>query len=287
MSLVYLNGQYLPLEEARIPVMDRGFLLGDGVYEVIPVYGGRLFRDVHHLHRLEQSLKSVRIASPLTVEQWQAIFLKLIEAHGGGDLSIYLQVTRGVADIRDHAFPKQVTPTVFVMLTPIPSLSKADLEPGIKAITVEDYRWKRCDIKAITLLANLLARQEAIDENAAEAIVIRDGLALEGAASNLFIVVDGVLITPPKSQFLLPGITRDLILELAEKHQLPYREADIPVEQLQHASEIWITSSTKEIRPVIELDHKPVSAGVAGPVWQQLYAIYHDYKSLVRSGQEV
>ncbi|MGB5337936.1 MAG: aminotransferase class IV, partial [Gammaproteobacteria bacterium] len=215
MSTAYLNGTFLPLDEASISVLDRGFLFGDGVYEVIPVYAGRLFRLSHHLQRLDDSLEAVRIGNPLAQASWSELLDELITRNHGGDQNIYLQVTRGVAARRDHAFPADTRPTVFAMSTPgdppvdIPSVT------GIKAVTLPDIRWELCNIKAITLLPNVMLRQQAVDADTAEAILTRDGFATEGAASNLFIVSNGLLLTPPKSPALLPGITRDLVLELA------------------------------------------------------------------------
>jgi len=211
-TYAYLNGSFLPLEDASISVMDRGFLFGDGVYEVIPVYGKRLFRLAHHLKRLQNSLDAVRICNPLANDEWEDVLTGLIERNSGSDQAIYLQVTRGVVAMRDHAFPEDTPPTVFAMSTPASPSAEIASVTGIRAITLDDSRWKHCNIKAITLLPNVLLRQEAIDAGSAEAILIKDGFAIEGAASNIFIVSSGILITPPNGPALLPGITRDLIL---------------------------------------------------------------------------
>lgn len=275
-SIVYLNGGFLPLDQAKISVMDRGFLFGDGVYEVIPVYGGRPLRLEEHMTRLENSLRGIRMAPPLALDEWSRIFSRLIE--GRHDQSIYLQVTRGVAPKRDHAIPPEIEPTVFAMCTPIAPLPTA----GIKAVTIDDIRWQWCHIKAITLLANVLLRQQAVDQGCVEAILIGNGHAIEGAASNLFVVVDDLLITPPKSHALLPGITRDLVLELALQHEIPAVERPITVAELKAAAEIWLTSSTREIMPVIDLDGAPVGSGQPGPLWQRLQAFYQDYKEMLR-----
>jgi len=229
-TTAYLNGAFLPLEEAHVSVMDRGFLFGDGVYEVIPVYGGQLFRLTHHLRRLQNSLDAVRISNPLPDEEWKNVLTELITRNTGSDQAIYLQVTRGMAAKRDHAFPADTAPTLFAMSTPSPPPVDIESVTGIRAVTLEDIRWKHCNIKAITLLPNVLLRQEAIDAGTAEAILIKDGFAIEGAASNIFIVSNDMLITPANGPALLPGITRDLILELAATHSIPCREADIPVE---------------------------------------------------------
>jgi D-alanine transaminase len=284
-TYAYLNGSFLPLEEAHVSVMDRGFLFGDGVYEVIPVYGKRLFRLAHHLKRLQNSLDAVRICNPLADDEWENILTELIKRNNGSDQAIYLQVTRGVAAKRDHAFPEDTSPTVFVMSTPAPASADIASIAGIRAITLEDNRWKHCNIKAITLLPNVLLRQEAVDAGTAEAILIKDGLAIEGAASNIFIVSNGMLITPPNGPALLPGITRDLILELAVNNAIPHREAGIPLDELLSADEIWLTSSTREISPVIILDDTTVGEGTPGPVWKRMISLYQDYKEALRKGQ--
>ena len=285
MATVFLNGSFLPLEQACVSVLDRGFLLGDGVYEVIPAYGVRLFRLDHHLLRLAASLAAIRIPEPMGTEQWRTMLAELVESNHGEDQSVYLQITRGTAAKRDHRFPDQVNPTVFAMSTPIAPPPDGLDEDGVAAITLDDIRWQHCHIKAITLLPNVLLRQQAVDAGAVEAVLIRDGLATEGAASNLFVVRDGTLITPPKGPTLLPGITRDLILELADTHGIPAREADIPQDQLHAADEVWLTSSTREILPVTRLDERPVGSGVPGPVFKSMAAHYRAYKEAVRRGE--
>lgn len=280
-GIVYLNGEYLPADEARVPVLDRGFIFGDGVYEVIPAYNGKLFRLDEHLQRLENSLQATRIPGPFDREEWRAILEALVRKNGGGDQSVYLQVTRGIA-AREHGFPEKVKPTVFIMCNPLQAVDDRIREAGVCAITLEDSRWKHCDIKAITLLPNILLRQQAVDAGCTEAILVRDGLVTEGAASNVFMVRDGQIRTPPKSRQLLPGITRDLVVELARQHGLDCREQDIPVATLAEADEIWLTSSTKEILPVTHLDGRPVGDGRPGPVWARMFAIYQDYKQALR-----
>lgn len=275
-SLVYLNGEYLPLDQAKVSVLDRGFLFGDGVYEVIPVYGGKPLRLAEHLRRLDQSLSGIRMVSPLSDAEWAEIFDRLIQ--GREDQYLYLQVTRGAAPKRDHAIPAEISPTVFVMrslIAPIPL-------DGIRAVTLDDIRWRYCHIKAITLLANVLLRQEAVDRGAAEAILVRDGWVTEGAASNIFLVKDGTLVTPPKSNELLPGITRDLVLELARENGIAAEERTFRLEELRAADEIWMTSSTREVLAVIELDGAPVGDGKPGPVWKRVQAIYQGYKQRLR-----
>ena len=281
-SMVYLNGEFLPADEARVSVLDRGFIFGDGVYEVIPAYAGRLFRLKHHLDRLDNSLNAIRIDNPLPHEQWEQCLNELLEKNGGGDQSVYLQITRGVAK-RDHAFPKNVQPTLFAMTSPMGEVPP-ELRQGVEAITLEDFRWKMCHIKSIALLPNILLRQQAVDQGAAEAIMLRDGEVTEGAATNVFIVQKGTALTPPKSNLLLPGITRDLVVELCQQHGLPCEERAISEEELRSADEVWLTSSTKEIIPVTRLDGQPVGSGRPGPVWEQALGYYQDYKQALREG---
>jgi D-alanine transaminase len=284
MSTAYLNGAFLPLEEAHVSVMDRGFLFGDGVYEVIPVYGSRLFRLAAHLKRLQNSLDAIRLGNPLADSGWESMLERLVALNDGRDQSVYLQVTRGVAPRRDHAFPEDSRPTVFAMCTPVVVARDIENDPGVSAITLPDIRWLHCNVKAITLLPNILLRQQAIDANTAEAILLKDGYVIEGAASNVFIVTDGVLKTPPNSDALLPGVTRDLVLELASANAIPCREVDIAVEELAGAEEIWLTSSTREISPVIRLDGRMVGEGKPGPLWNRLIHLYQHYKEAVRQG---
>jgi D-alanine transaminase len=272
---VYLNGAYLPLADAKVSVLDRGFLFGDGVYEVIPAYNGRLFRLEDHITRLNNSLSGIRLPLPHSVADWEAIFRPLLA--DDRDQYIYLQITRGYAPKRDHGFPEQVVPTIFAMCADIkPFAGRID---GIKAVTLDDTRWQLCNLKAITLLGNILLRQEALDQGCAEAILVRNGYVVEGAASNLFAVLDGELITPPKSHEILPGITRDVILELASAHNIPYQEDIIALEALHNASEIWVASSTREIVPVIELDGEQVGTGKPGPAWKRMDDLLQAYKT--------
>jgi D-alanine transaminase len=283
-SNVYLNGRFLPLAQAQISVMDRGFLFGDSIYEVIPAYSGRLFRLPHHLQRLNNSLQSIRMKNPMGDDEWTSMLEQLVAQNPGQDQSVYLQLTRGVAEQRDHTIPEGIAATVFAMASPM-----HDPEPavaGVSAITLDDIRWRLCNIKATTLLANVLLKQQAKDAEAVESVLIRDGHALEGAASNLFIVSAEELITPPKSNYLLPGITRDLVLELAARNGLPHAERAITEAQLRAADEVWLTSSTKEIMPVTRLDQAPVGAGTPGPVYRRMSALYSEYKERIKQGLE-
>lgn len=270
MSIAYLNATFQPLEETRISVLDRGFLFGDGVYEVIPVYDGRLFRLEGHLERLDRSLAAIKLPRPYPRSRWVELLNELARRNGEGNQNLYVQVTRGVA-MRTHAFPDLVRPTVFAMSLPRKSTS---LHRGVRVITREDTRWNRCDIKAITLLPNTLLRQEAVGEGCAETILLRDGQLTEGAASNVFTVIDGTVNTPPKSHYILPGITRDVVLELVHEADFLCTEAPISEVELRSAQEIWLTSSTMEVTPVIELDGTAVSGGEPGPVWAEVWSKY-------------
>ena len=274
-KIVYLNGQYLPLDQAQISVMDRGFLFGDGIYEVIPCYFGNLFHFQAHLDRLIASLEGICMVNPYSAEQWLEIFKPLMDV--SKNQYIYLQITRGVAPKRDHAFPENIQPTIFAMCSDI--LPFAGLETGVKAITLDESRWQFCNIKSINLLANILLRQQAVEQECAEAILVnRDGLVTEGAASNVFAVINGELVTPPKSNSILAGITRDVILELAEKNNIPHREDSISLDALKTATEIWVTSSTREIIPIVELDGQRVADGKVGAVWHKVNIIFQAYK---------
>lgn len=277
---VFLNGRFLPIEEAYVPVLDRGFIFGDGVYEVIPVYSRHAFQLREHLIRLTQSLEGLRLENPYTVDQWQALVLELIEKNSPDDQSIYLQVTRGPAP-RDHAFPKHAVPTVFIMSNPLLTPPESQVKQGVSAISANDIRWDRCDIKAIALLPNVLLRQMAVDVGAVETILFRDGILTEGAASNIFAVEQGVLLAPPKDRHMLPGITYDLILELAEQLGIPVNIGYFEEARIRAADELWITSSTKEILAIVSLDQQPIGDGQPGPVFHQMYQAYQDYKNRV------
>ncbi len=282
--IVYINGEYLPQSQACVSVLDRGFLFGDGVYEVIPVFAGKPLRLKEHLERLQRSMNRVSLKSPLMQQEWEGIFQALLEKNPGGDRSIYLQVTRGAAPQRDLSCSADIVPTVFVMVNDIKPVDYAKLEKGIEAITVDDFRWKACDIKSVSLIANVMVRLHANEQNVMDAIMVRDGLVTEGTASNIFMVYQGVISTPPKSDCLLPGITRDLVMELALANGLKIEERDIKQEELETADEIWLTSSTREIAPVVKLDNRVVSNGVAGEYWKKIIALYQGYKQELRHG---
>ncbi|MBS4018253.1 MAG: D-amino acid aminotransferase [Dechloromonas sp.] len=279
---VYLNGDFLPLADAGISPLDRGFLYGDGVYEVIPVYSRRAFRIDEHLTRLQSTLAGIQLGNPLTTDDWKAVIAKLIEAAPWDDQSIYLQVTRGADNKRDHAFPPaSVPPTAFAFASPLVTTPADVRARGVAAITVPDLRWRRCDLKVISLLANVLARQQAVDQGCAEALLIRDGFMKEGAASNIFIVKDDLLLAPPKTQLMLPGITYDVILELAQQHQQPLEVREISETELRAAEEVWMTSSTKEVLAITTLDGEAVGNGKPGPVGERMWQWYQDFKNTV------
>ncbi len=284
-TTIYLNGHYLPLEEARIPVMDRGFLFGDGVYEVIPVYSRRPFRLHEHLERLQASLDGIRLANPHTPSEWEGMILRIVEAAASEDQGLYLQVTRGVGP-RDHAFPKQVSPTVFILPLALTPPAPELVDSGVAAITAVDNRWLRCDIKATSLLPNVLLRQLSVDAGCAETLLLRDGFLSEGSASNAFIVRDGQLLAPPKSNLMLPGITYDVVLELARRLGMTHAVRPIGEAELRDADEVWLTSSTKEVLAITTLDGRPVGDGRPGPLFRRMHAAYQDYKHTVMRGKE-
>ncbi|HBP75427.1 MAG TPA: D-amino acid aminotransferase, partial [Alcanivorax sp.] len=266
---------------ARISPMDRGFLFADGVYEVIPAFNGVLFRLDAHLQRLERSLAEVSIANPHDRAGWRRLCEEMVAANGGGNLSVYLQITRGVADKRDHAFPDPpVAPTVFLTSAPIPVPAADSLHQtrGAAAITLADTRWARCDIKSISLLPNILLRQHAVASGAVEAVLLREGLVTEGAASNVFTVHNGEVSTPPHSARILGGITRDLVVELCREHGIPVVEREIPEARLHDADEIWVSSSTKDVVPITRLNDRPVGDGRPGATWKTLSRHYIQFK---------
>jgi len=283
-AIVYLNGSYLPMSEARVPVLDRGFIFGDGVYEVIPVYARAPFRLEQHLRRLQYSLDGIRMANPCSDAEWQRLMLGLIDRCPHDDQSLYLQVTRGVAR-RDHAFPKDARPTVFMMTGALSTPSPELLAEGARAITAADNRWLRCDIKSTALLGNVLLRQLAVDACAHETVLVRDGFLTEGAASSVFVVRDGVILAPPKSNLVLPGTTYDVIVELAEAGGMPLEIRPVREDELRAADELWITSATREVLAVTRLDGRPVGAGTPGPVFRAMHAAYVRFKDALRRGQ--
>jgi D-alanine transaminase len=279
-QIVALNGRFIPIEEASVPVLDRGFIFGDGIYEVVPSYGGRLFRWPQHLARLKRSLSKVRIDNPHDDAGWLGLVQELIARHPWPDQFIYLQVTRGVAR-RDHAFPKGVAPTVFGMaseLVPVPAQQR---EQGVTAVTLPDERWLHCDIKSTSLLGNVLARQAAVDAQALECLMFRDGFLTEGSASNVWMVRHGTMFGPPRDNLILEGIRVRLMDELCQSSAVPLEIRPILREEVLQADELLISSATKEILPVTVLDGRPVGNGRPGPVYQALYQAYQAAKRAV------
>jgi D-alanine transaminase len=267
----YLDGRYLPLAEARVSPLDRGFLFADGVYEVVPVNRGRPFRLREHLKRMDDSLRSIRMENPLDRAGWVAVLERLAAEAGEPELLIYLQVTRGAESSRNHLLPTGIRPTVFAFASPYPQPSAATLEQGLRAVTLEDIRWDRCDIKSIALLGNVLLRQEAADRGADEALLTRDGLLLEGSSSSVFLCVGGTLVTPPNSHRILPGTSRDAVLELAAGW-LPCEIADVEARDIASCDEVWIASAGRGVLPVTVVDGEPVGSGRPGPLWSEMYA---------------
>jgi len=276
----YLNGEFLPLDQARVSALDRGFIFGDGVYEVIPAYSRRPFRLPEHLKRLQRSLDAVRLGNPMTDAEWTRLIHELVARHAGEDQSVYLQVTRGVAK-RDHAFPKGGKPTVFMMSSPLVTPARELVDTGVPCITATDYRWLKCDVKSVSLLANCLLRQSAADAGAAEVVLFRDGCLTEASASNVFVVRKGKLLAPPKNHLILPGITYDVVLELAAASGITVELRAIPEHEVRSADELWVTSSSKEVLAVTLLDGKPVGNGKPGPVFRTVYQAFQEFKRKV------
>jgi D-alanine transaminase len=276
-DIVHLNGKFMPIEEAHIPVLDRGFIFGDGVYEVIPAYSKHPFRLAEHLKRLQYSLDKIRIPNPHSDAEWTQLVNEIIRRNSDDDQSVYLQITRGVAK-RDHAFPKGVTPTVFLMSTPLVTPAPALVDSGVACISAQDYRWLNCDIKSVSLLGNCLLRQLSADVGATETILFRDGKLTEASSSNVFVVKNGVLLTPPKDNFVLPGITYDVVLEIARAREFEVEVRAVTEDEVRSADEIWVTSSTKEVLAVTTLDGKPVGDGRPGPLFRRMHALYQQFK---------
>ena len=282
MITAYVDGAFLPLAEARVSPMDRGFLFGDGAYEVIPVYSRRAFRLDEHVARLANTLAAMRLANPHSADEWKAIILEIVARNPWDDQSVYLQVTRGADTRRNHAFPgPEVKPTVFLMSEPLVTPSAEQLATGIAAVSAADIRWLRCDLKTVSMLANCLLRQHAIDHGCMETVLFRDSFLTEGAASSIFVCKDGVLLVPPKSHLMLPGITYDVVLELARTHGMKHAVREVLEAEVRTADELWMTSSTKEVLPITSLDGRAVGDGKPGPMGRQMYAWYQDFKNTV------
>ena len=284
--IAHFNGELLPLDEIRVSPLDRGFIFGDGVYEVIPAYGGRLLRAREHFSRLQRSMDEIRLANPHTVDGWIHEVDRLL-AHHPGNQAVYIQVTRGVPPKRDHVIPKGLAPTVFMMATPLSTPSPEMVEKGVACVTAKDFRWEKCHIKSTSLLGNVLARQVSADAGATETILFRDGFLTEAAASNVFVVKGGRVAAAPQDNHILLGITYELLTELAREGRLDFAIRPIPEAEVRAADEIWLSSSTKEVLAVTTLDGKPVGAGVPGPVFRRMHALFQAYKAKLAAAAAV
>jgi len=274
--VVFLNGNFLPLADAKVSVLDRGFIYGDGVYEVVPVYARKPFRMPQHLTRLQNSLDGIRLANP-HAQRWDALIAELIARQPFDDQAVYLQVTRGVAK-RDHAFPHGVAPTVFMMSNPLVLPSREQVERGVAVITAQDNRWLRCDLKTTSLVGNVLMRQLAVDHDAVETVMFRDGHLTEASASNVLIVRDGTIIAPPKDNLILPGITYDATLEIAHDAGVALDVRAVTHAETLSADEMWLSSSTKEVLAVTRVDDRPFAGGAPGPVFRRVWAAFQERK---------
>jgi D-alanine transaminase len=279
----WLNGSFLPLAEARVSPLDRGFLFADGAYEVVPVHRGRPFRMREHLERFDRSLRELRIRNPLTLVQWAEVTDELVRTAPSPELLVYMQVTRGAEYGRNHLFPPaSVEPTAFAFVGPYPQPAPAVLQAGLAGVTLEDTRWARCDIKSVSLLANVLLRQEAQDRGGAEALLTREGRVTEGSSSTIFIVRGGTLVTPPNDHSILPGTTRDAVLELAAGW-LPVEIRWFSVDEMRAADEVWIASAGRGVLPVTAVDGQPVGTGSPGPQWRATYARLQQHLDAIAS----
>jgi D-alanine transaminase len=281
-NIAHFNGQLMPLDKVTISPLDRGFIFGDGVYEVIPVYAGVMLRGREHFERLQRSMDEIRLSNPHTTDEWLGLVEDLLKHHPGNQ-SVYIQVTRGVPPKRDHVIPQGVQPTVFMMVQPLASPSREAVENGVACITSRDFRWEKCHVKSTSLLGNVLARQLSADVGATETILIRDGHVTEASSSNVFVVKDGVVAAAPQNNLILLGITYDLVTRLAKEGAVKLEIRPIPEAELRSADEVWLSSSTKEVLAVTTLDGKPVGTGKPGPAFKRMHALFQDYKATLRA----
>ena len=279
--LAHFNGKLLPLDEIRISPLDRGFIFGDGVYEVVPVYDGVMLRGREHFERLQRSMDEIRMKNPHTVDEWLRISNELL-AHYPGNQALYIQVTRGVPPKRDHVIPKDLAPTVFMMSNPLASPTREMVDNGVACITARDFRWEKCHVKSTSLLGNVLARQLSADVGATETILFRDGWLTEASASNVFVVKDGKVLAPPQDNLILLGITYELLTRLAAEGQVALEVRPVSEREVREADELWLSSSTKEVLAVTKLDGQPVGAGKPGPVFRRMHGLYQDFKSRLK-----
>jgi D-alanine transaminase len=277
LPVCYLNGEFLPLADARVSPLDRAFLFGDAVYEVVPVYAGRPFRLREHLDRLVRSLSGIRMDPPLTHAEWDGVLHTLIERNGGGDQYVYFQVTRGAELARNHAWPPGLAPTVFAFTNTLEPPSAASLEQGVAAITAEDIRWARRDIKSTALLANTLLKKLAADAGAFETILLEHGELTEGSSTTVHVIMGGEIHTPPNGRHILPGTTRDVVTELAARSGIPSASRRVTEAELRGADEIWLAFSTRGLLPVTRLDGEPVRTGKPGPLFARMHAAFLSY----------
>jgi D-alanine transaminase len=276
--ICYLNGAYLPLAEARISPMDRGFLYADGAYEVMAAYAGRPFRFEAHCERLTRSLGEIRMGDPRTRAEWHDIIAELIKRNGTADQYVYWQVTRGADRGRNHAPLPDIPRTVFAFCSPLPAPTAATLQNGLVCVTATDTRWARCDIKSVSLLANVLLRQSSVDADAAETILLRDGELLEASAAAVHVVIGGEVLSPPNSRKILPGTTRGVVAQMAERVGISFRSVPVSESQFRSAEEVWLSAATREIQPVTR-----VGTGKPGPVWRRVYDELQHYKQELAS----
>jgi D-alanine transaminase len=276
--IAHFNGKLLPLDQISISPLDRGFIFGDGVYEVIPVYNGVPLRAREHFERLQRSMDEIRLDNPHTVDEWMRLTGELL-AHHPGDQAVYIQVTRGAPQKRDHVIPKGLTPTVFMMSNPMATPSREAVENGVACVTSRDFRWEKCHVKSTSLLGNVLARQISVDAGATETILLRDGFLTEASSSNVFVVKNGVVLAPPRDNLILMGITYDLVQQLAREGSVKLEVRQVTEAEVRAADEIWLSSSTKEVLAVTTLDGKPVGSGKPGPVFRRMHALYQEYKA--------
>ena len=276
--LVYLNGSLTPLSEAKVSVLDRGFIFGDGIYEVIPVYARKMFRSEQHMARLFRSLAAIEIPNPHTKEEWLSLLTQVMDAQAVEDQMLYVQVTRGVAK-RAHAFPAETVPTVFIMSNPLTPIAPEVRAKGVICVAMEDQRWLHCEIKSTSLLGNVLAAQNAVEQGAVESIQFRDGYLTEGSSSNAWIVKSGVVIGPARDNLILEGIRYGLLQELCAAQQIPMQERQVTRAEVFAADEVFLSSAGKEVLAVVQLDDQTIGKGHPGPIYQQLYAAYQEAKA--------
>jgi D-alanine transaminase len=277
LPICYLNGNYLPLAEARVSPLDRAFLFGDAVYEVVPVYGSRPFRLRQHLQRLDRSLAEIRMPPPLAFAQWAEVCQELISRNAGTDAYLYIQVTRGAEFGRSHAWPEGLAPTLFAYVTALEPPEPSLLTQGVAAITAPDTRWARRDIKSTALLANILLKKLAVDAGAFETIMIENGELTEGSSTTVHVIKDGVIHTPPNGHHILPGTTRDVVTELADGLGVRSVSSRIAEAQLRAADEIWLAFATRGVLPVTTLDGVRVGKGEPGPLFKRMHAAFTAY----------